>query len=489
MNERTIYMKQLSVRDCLHVEEFPAYMDGWCKKKPGYVTVSTIGKSGGYDILKAVFTDPNVSDEDKQVVLLTAQHALELSGINSLLSVGNYLVSDAPDAGEMLQKLIIVMIPCSNPYTYAKQDDAYAGKNEAGIDEYVAFDFNGISFDAETAPAAHAIKQTLDFYKPDLMMDVHGVIYQNQMVVESLGFSGNPTQRFYNNEFVCQVQQAGTDAGHAMKSLDSLEVLLQTCLECTDEEINSRFLVQKGRPAQASLYSYYHYHTLGGTFETGWEGSVVPQILEALRIGCRTWHGEYYAGYPTRTVVGPGINHSLRAYGNTASMRRKSRIELWKNRDKIGFGLGHPEMPGLESVFIYTDPNVAENVAAYYEPMNDVIAKMAQMCDIDAERMLKMLDAHYPQHVGYCRNANGDALQIEHGMTVRVGLPFADARNFTVLYNGYEKQEDELDGYTVTKDANWVYIDLHIPADKISPFAIAMVKYDCTIPQAGIMEF
>ena len=78
---------------------------------------------------------------------------------------------------------------------------------------------------------------------------------------------------------------------------------------------------------------------------------------------------------------------------------------------------------------------------------------------------------------------------IEHGMTVRMALPFADARNFTVLYNGYEKQEDELDGYTVTRHANWVYIDLHIPADKICPFAIAMVKYDCTIPKVGIMEF
>ena len=58
-------MKQYTIRDCLPVEEFPAYMNGWCEKKPGYITVSTIGKSGGYDILRAVFTDPNVSDEDK----------------------------------------------------------------------------------------------------------------------------------------------------------------------------------------------------------------------------------------------------------------------------------------------------------------------------------------------------------------------------------------------------------------------------------------
>jgi len=483
-------MKQLSIRDCLHVEEFPAYMDGWCRKKPGYVTVSTIGKSGGYDILKAVFTDPNVSDEDKQVVLLTAQHALELSGINSLLSVGNYLVSDAPDAGEMLQKLIIVMIPCSNPYTYAKQDDAYAGKNEAGIDEYTAFGYNGLLFDAETAPAAHAIKQVIDEYKPDVMLDTHGVIYQDQMVIESLGLSGSPTQRLYNNEFVRRVQQAGTDAGYSIKKQDSLEVLLSANQAIKDKETNSHFLVNSDNSIAASVYSYIHYHTLGGTFETGWEGNCVAQILEALRIGCRVWDGEYYAGYPTRTVVAPLINHSIRAYGNTASMRRKSRVELWKNRGRIGLGLGHPEMPGLEAAIICTDLRNAENIATYYEPMKDSIAKMAQRYDVDAEPMLKLLDAHYPKHMIICNaDADADAVQIEHGMTVRMGLPFADARNFTVLYNGHEKQEDELDGYTVTKDANWVYIDLHIPADKICPFAIAMVKYDCTIPEVGIMEF
>lgn len=485
-------MKQYSIRDCLPIEEFPAYMNGWCKKKPGYVTVNSIGKSGGYDILKAVFTDPRVSDEDKQIVLLTAQHSMELSGVTSLLSIGNYLVSEEPDACEMLQKLIIVMIPCSNPYSYSKQDPAYQFKNEAGICEYFAFDYNGILFDAKTAPAAHAIQKTLDFYKPDLMLDVHGVYYQNQMVVESMGMSGNPTQRFYNNEFVRRVQQAGTDAGYSMKEYDTLEVLPQTYQECKDEEINCHFRMCGDRPAQAAVYAYLHYHTLGGAIETGWEGSTVARILEALKIGCKVWDGEYYAGYPTRTVISPLTHNSLRAYGNTAALRRKSRIELWKYRGKIGFGIGHPEMPGLTSAIICTDPRIAESIATDYALMNDVVAKMALQYDVDAERILKILDEHYPQHLPYqmgtSSNVDG-ALRIEHGMTVRMALPFADARNFTVLYNGYEKQEDELDGYTVTRHANWVYIDLHIPADKICPFAIAMVKYDCTTPKVGIMEF
>jgi len=485
-------MKEYQIRDNLPIEEFPAYMEGWCRKKPGFVTVSSIGKSGGYDILKAVFTDPGVSDEDKQVVLLTAQHSVEFSGVTTVLSVGNYLVSDAPEAGEMLKKLIIVMIPCSNAYSYARQDPANQFVNEAGICEYAAFDYNGISYDAQTAPAAHAVQQTIDFYKPDLMLDVHGVWYQNQMVIESLGISGNPTQRFYNDEFVRQVQQAGTDAGYSMTKYDTYEVLPQTYQDCKDPDINSHFRMCTGRPAQAAVYSYLHYHTLGGAFETGWEGSCVAQILEALRIGCRVWGGEYYAGYPTRTAVSPYGQNSIRAYGNTAAQRRKSRVELWKYRGKLGFGMGHPQMPGLSLALICTDPQASRQIVTDYGLMQDAIDKMAQMYDIDADRMLQMLEDHYPQHMSYGMGANPDtdgALHIENGMTVRMGLPFADARNFTVLYNGYEKQEDELDGYTVTRHDNWVYVDLHIPADKICPFAIVMVKYDCTVPKVGIMEF
>jgi len=104
--------------------------------------------------------------------------------------------------------------------------------------------------------------------------------------------------------------------------------------------------------------------------------------------------------------------------------------------------------------------------------------------------MSKILDEHYPTHMNFDRVwSNLGDVKLKYGMTIRLGLPFADARNYKVYYNGFEQKEDELDGYNVVKYNNWVYIDLHIPADKISPFAVAMVKYDCTVPPSGIMEF
>ncbi len=486
-------MKEFSIRDCIRADEIASYMYGWCKKKPDLVTVSSIGKSGGYDILKAVFTDPSVSDENKQVVLLTAQHSMELSGVTTLLSVGNFLVSDREDAADILKKQIIVMIPCSNVYSYSKQDPAYQFKNEAGVCEYFSFKYDGVAYDEATAPAAHAIKRVIDEYKPEVMLDVHGVWYQNQLVIPSMGISGSAGNRFYNNEFVRQVQAAGIEAGYPIMNFDDMEVLLRTDMNCDDRDINGHFYISNGNLHQAQVYAYLHYHTLAGSFETAFEESCVPQIIKALTIGCNIWGGEYYAGYPTRTALSPTGHNSIRAYGRTAAQRRESRAELWKHRSRIFLGVGHPEMPGFNAAIICTDPNVAQKVAEHYELMNDSIEKLAQLYDVNKEKMLELLRDEYPQHMEYCAyNTYFDGegpLKIKQGMTVRMGLPFADARDYKVFYNGYELSPDELDGYTVTKYNNWVYVDIHIPADKICPFAIAMVKYDCTLPKIGIMEF
>ena len=495
-------MKEYRIRDNLPVEEFASYMGAWEKKKPNLVTVSAIGKSGGYDILKAVFTDSSVPDDDKQVVLLLAQHSMELSGVTTLLSVGNYLVSDAEEVKEWLKKLIIVMIPCSNAYSYSKQDPKYQFKNEAGIDEYYSFDYNGACRDEKTAPAAHAIQKTVDFYKPELIMDVHGVYYQDTLVIESLGISGNAGSRYYNNEFVHRIQQAGTKAGYAMTNFDDWGLLLQTDHNCTDDDVNVHYMpsYQASFGAdrfQVQVYSYYKYHTLVGAFETAFEEACVPRILEAFRIGCEVWGGEYYSGYPTRTVV-PCVHNSIRPYGNTAEMRRNSRVELWQNKKSLQVGVGHPQTPGLSVVFVCTEPSKAEeifetsaeNISRSYHLTQKIFADMSKHCDVNAEEMSKILDEHYPTHMNFDRVwSNMGDVKLKHGMTIRLGLPFADARNYKVYYNGFEQKEDELDGYTVVKYNNWVYIDLHIPADKISPFAIAMVKYDCTVPPAGIMEF
>ena len=80
-------------------------------------------------------------------------------------------------------------------------------------------------------------------------------------------------------------------------------------------------------------------------------------------------------------------------------------------------------------------------------------------------------------------------MQIDHGMTVRLGMPFADAKVTSVLYNGRELQEDPADGYTLTKCGSWLFADLHIPPEKVAEIAIAAVTYEHRMRISGIVEF
>ena len=479
-------MKKLQIRPSVPVDKIFDYMNAWHEKNPHLATTEIVGQASGYDVCISIMTDSTVSDEDKQVVLIIAQHCMEISGVNTVYSVGNYLMSGCDEAKEMLKKLIVVLMPCPNPYTFAKQSQEWNFKNEAGIDEYISFTYKGARDDGK-APAAELVQKVIDRFTPEMLIDSHGLNHADTLVIESLGVSAFAANRFYNSSIMEQMQDATSQKGFSPFRGDFAEINLQTDRQCDDKDINAHFMPTASGCIVAPIYSYLHYHTLAASIEVAWEESGLEKVLEALRIGCRKNKYEYYPGYPTRTVVSPYGHNSIRAYGKTAKDRRASRLELWKNRHKLLLGVGHPERPGLTMFMVSCSPELANKyVEKYYNPMQNIISNMKDVGD--ADKMLDLVNDSYESFASMSIE-NGEEVEIKNGMTLRMGLPFADAKVQTVLYNGEEKQPDELDGYTITKDDNWVFVDLHIPPEKVAKFAIAMIKYDCEERKSGIVEF
>ncbi len=480
-------MKKFKVRQSVPVEKIGEYMNEWQCKKPDCVKVDSIGKSGTYDIYCAVFTDTAVPDENKQNVLVIAQHSgMEITGMTTAMSLGNFLASDNQEAEEFLKKLKIVVVPCPNPYSYSKQSPEFQFRNEAGIDEYTAFGYEGARKDGN-APAAETIQKLIDEYKPELLLDLHGVLGENQLVIESCGISAFAHNKFYNAALERRLLSAGDKYGIGQYDNDFRQELRQTDRGCTDEEINARFMLS-ANGAVAPVYSYVKYHTIAASYEIAWEQSGLEKVLEALRAGCEVNDYEYYSGYPTRTVISYGHNF-IRAWGDTAEKRRKSRIELWEKRNKILVGISHPEYPGLSAVIVSTSPELSDkHIGNYYRPMREVCENMKLQPGVDAQAMTELFDDFYETYAMASLEL-GRQTEIANGMTVRIGIPFRDAEVTKVLYNGIEWSPGELDGYTVTKSGNWVFVDINIPPHKVAPFAIAMVKYDCTTPKCGIIEF
>lgn len=476
------------LRECVAVDEIPDYLYRWEKKVPNKVKIEALGKASGYDVMSAVFTDRTMPDDDKQVALIIAQHSgMEISGMTTVLSLGNWLCSGDPIAEEILKKQIVVLVPCPNPYTYATQSVDHTFQNEFGVDEYISIDYDGVK-EPEKTPAALLIKNLIDKYRPEMLIDSHGVAYQNSLVLESLGYSAFSSNRMYNNGFMENMQKAAEDAGFAVWREDAMQKNFPV------SEFN-RKNASKYRPGAdkgiAPVYAYFHYHTMAASMEVSFEKSGFLRMKKALEMGNEKAAGEYYSGYPTRTIISPIGNHSLRAYGQTAEERRKSRVELWNNSEDFFCFVVGPEMIGQSTLVMVSDFEPIDRESAdinnnYHMPL---IHFFSQYKEIDIEAIKKSANYSDEAYKAYFHLPDKKARKPKYGVTMRIGIPFADARLEKVLLNGKEMEMSAEYGYIILKSENWTYVDYNIPHDKIEGIMIATVCYDCDAPERGIMEF
>ena len=254
--------------------------------------------------------------------------------------------------------------------------------------------------------------------------------------------------------------------------------------------VNSKFTPQSTNGVVAPTYAYINYQTMGASFEIAWEEHGLVKVVEALKIGCEVNEYEEYPGYPSRTVKSPYGHVCIRSYGVTAEERRKSRCELWKNRQHINIGVAHPEKPGFMGAIVsLTEDNSKKYVRDYYRPLYDVCESMGDIPGVNMENLLGVFTDDMEEPFCSYGVTNHGAFIPENGMTIRFMLPFADAEVENIMYNGNVLGYDEKCGYTIVKDQNYVFADVHIPKSMLAEFAVCTVKYKCTTFKNGVIEF
>lgn len=470
----------LLFRKSIPIEELVQYMTRWEESAPDIVHLEIIGKSGSHPILAAFFTDPAYKDEEKEIALITAQHSgMEITGMNTVLSLGNYLASGASEAREILRKQLVVLVPCSNPYSYEKQSGDYQFRNEFGIDEYVALGCEGVK-EPEKAPAAVAIQALIDRLCPELLLDFHGVWFEKQTTVETLGYSAFMMNRMHDRRFCDEVQQAAADKGYAVFSEDWMQKTIPSDELCLSTKYRRRFR-SGAKGGVSTVYAYLHYHTLSATAEVSWEESGFIRALKALQLGCK--------GYPVNTIDCPIGHHSLCVGGDTAARRRENRVRLWQNADKISTGLILPEWIGVAGLLISTSKDRMSRLFA--EKSSGVsVDVLLEMLEHELSMDTTGLKAFFDEHPNQCialenLQENSEAMSMS-GMCLSIAVPFSDAVPKKVLLNGRTLLPQE---YTTHIVENMFYVNITLPEDYAFDLAFAIFDYDCTPPQEGILEF
>ena len=329
----------------------------WAAARPGTMEVETVGRApSGLPVLLCRISDAAVSDEDKQVALLTSTHSgVERVTTAGLLQLIKWLISDDSLAEEIRRRQIVLIMPACEPESYDRElidvAEFFAGRSRW---VYEGWSWDG-PLDPENQPEAMAVKDVVDRYQPEVHQDIHGIWFEQSTMTESTGISwASNLYRGYWRAIPDLMNQAAEDAGYlTTRGEESAGQMLSTV---PVEGFERWFYGSTSTPkVVCGLYSYIQYHSIIQTMEVGWEESAVLRLRRLLQVGNEVWRGEPYAGYPANQVSCRS-SVAIAAWGRTAAQRRASRVELWRKLAQISHTCGWPEARDGVVALVSTTP-------------------------------------------------------------------------------------------------------------------------------------
>jgi len=437
----------------------------WQQLHPRALRIDTIAKTPkGRPIVVCRVSDYDLPDADKQVALITACHvATERNSCSGLLRLAQWLIGDDALAAEIRRRQVVLIMPCNNP-------DGLAG--DGGSDVYMCWGFEGV-VDPDKHPEAVALQRVIDQYRPEVHADVHGVWFTEQTMWESTGISwASGLCRSYLPEIPRLMDQAAEEAGFLITSGEQSAGQVRATAPVPGAD--HHYYIRHAR-VNDCVYSYHTAHTISITMESGFEQSTVVRLRRLLRIGNERWRGERYRGYPTNQVA-CWTSMALSAWGTTAAERRASRVELWQKLGQLSYGCAHPEPRGTMMAFVCTDPAARARVFAD-QKLSPVVEKLGAEKHIDGEAVAAFAETtpalNALQSQPMSKQAAGP---IEHGLAVRLLIPYTDAKITHLRLDGHEIAESDTDGYHVRRRPGTI-VEVAIPPGKVRAVHVVTCAY------------
>ena len=452
----------------LTLEEYSETLRYWAEKYPQIMKLETRAQSKeGLPIFLVKITDPSVSDDDKQVLLVTGMHSgAERSGTAAMLHFMEWLLGDSPDAVETRRKQIVLLMPVVNPWGFFTTE---SNANSQGIDPYSgqrgkAWDIEKLTVrEPEKAPEIMAYKSVVDEFKPDVHVDLHGVSlwWNGQLTIESAGtaysnFSLRPWDWRITEAMIAGARKAGygIDRGEA----DSQRMFWGPDMQ----PIADRLWL--GRPFfYTATYGYAMYHTLPITMEVNWNESALARLKALLAIGNGTWEGESVPGYPVnvmKSVVGQWIV----SCGRNAAERRRSRIELWQRQGGFTLGILYPQTDCRASLAVA----ITAKGAALLDPNPDKFLANLEACPGFDVRALRAFVKVGPEKKLYFEKAEKPPQDrpLGTGLALRLRIPYRGLDLCDLRLNGHLLNESPTDGFQRWYGDGFTHVQINVPPDK-----------------------
>jgi Zinc carboxypeptidase len=466
----------LSVLEHPSPEEVEQGFRRWAEEYPGCFGYEARGVTPeGRPILMGRITEDGIPDDDKQIALLTSCHvAKELNAGTGLLRFMKWLLSDDPQAVEIRTHQIVLIVPYTDP------DGIASGKLELLREIYGSpqriWSFDGVS-DPKKYPEAAALQGIMDEYRPDLYIDFHGLNYAQQTMWESTGISwASAVSRSFLHDVPRRIDEAAEAQGFLITRGEQDAGKLLTTGQIAGFPDHLFYL--RNRWGTITAYPYARFHTLSFIMEVGYEESLIARTKRALQMGHERWRYERYPAYPVNQV-GIWTLVSLSAWGTNATQRRESRCELWQKLPQMAYGVAGP-IPCRDSLMAYvaTTPKAREQVRG--KDVSDVIASLREDPSFDADALAEHASRSPARSFGGSKYAAADSTEmtpIQHGMVIRLLIPYNDAELSEVRLDGHLLDESATDGYFIRRGPGTI-VEIAVPPGKTKDLHIASCLYD-----------
>lgn len=473
----------------LTMAEYEGTLRHWKKQHPQWVTLESRGTSGqNLPVYLLKITDASVPDTDKQACLITTLHCgPERSGTTGALAFAEWMLGDDPLAAETRKRQIILVMPIVNPLSMFHTDRF---RNEHGVDPYSGSGPKGKIWDVKTlsvlqpeqAPELMSFLSVVDEYQPEVHADFHGTGLQ-EYALDQMG-----TRQTYHGQIMSEVT-GGAYSNYALRPWDwrVTEAMIESGnaagfpSDRFEADAQRTFWGTELAPLGKKLwhglplfysahYGYAKYHTLIITQEVAWEQSVVERMKGLLRIGNQVWNDERQPSYPVNRMK-HFVGHFVTAYGDDATERRKSRVELWSKQQNLALGFMYPQTDGRESLVCATSAAAKKAVAVH--GLDDLHANLRKHLGEGARSIEKFIDAGpviklametpNPQLLAA---KEADDVTIENGVSFRLRLPYQKPTQLEVHLNGQALGISSKDGYESWFADGYTQVQVNVPPAK-----------------------
>ncbi len=461
--------------------EYEETLRFWAEKHAAIVSLEQVGTSTkGMPIHLLVITDKSVPDADKQVALICSLHGgPERSGVATALHLVEWLLGHCPEAAETRRKQIVLVMPIVNPESYFLTDRF---GNAHGIDPYTGggagkWDLTTMTYkQLDKAPEIAALLKVVDRYRPEVIADLHGIGLQ-EYPADQLG-----DRRMYRGQTMFEVTGSAY-SNYALRPWDWRVTDAMVAAGCAAGYPSDRFEADaqrafwgpalqplagrlwRGRPNfYTAQYAYVKYHTMLTALEIGWEQSGLARLQGLLRIGNNVWESEGVPGYPVNRVKA-FVGHFITAYGHAAAQRRRSRVELWQRQQYFQQAMLYPQTDGRESYVLAT---TAQAAALLHSDKRRFLENLRGLPGVDVGAIGTFFDVG-PEAKLYVERGpsapEGENHAIEHGLGIRLRLPYRNPRIVDCRLNGRPLAETPEGGYRRWVANGFTQVQIDIPPE------------------------